>query len=165
MRNSRNYAGDGLAAVGLPVGAFEAAPAKINSNTIPRHQPSPETKIYVKSNFEPRRDAGQIVAFTERNENHPSGEAFIAGEKPTLIALTEAATEALNSGQILTCSDDEVRVFQAEKIGRARKYIATQKELARQKYIQVIGSDNNFEAAWNESARAKTALQAVEEIL
>ncbi len=165
MRTSRNYAGDGLAAVGLPVGAFEAAPGKINEKTIPRYKANSETRVFVKSNFAPRSDGGQIVVFTERSENHPNGEAFIAGDKPTLIALTEAATEALNSGQILICSDDEVRVFQAEKISRARKYIATQKEVARQKYTQLCGTDKGFSAAWDESIRAKTALQAVEEIL
>jgi hypothetical protein len=166
MNQNRNLDSAGVQIAGLPPNAFAPPPEKVQAQTVPRHSANPETKIFVKSNFKQSSDGGNCVAFYERNEAHPNdAEAFVSGDKPTLIALTESANEALNLGKILQCSDGEVLVYQAEKLSRARKFVATKKELARQKFIELTGDDKGFSAAWDESIRAKTALQAIEEIL
>jgi hypothetical protein len=155
---------DGVEIAGLPEHMFAPAPTKIISTVMPRYQADETKQIFVKSNFNPTKDGGDKVAFTERNEAHPSREAFVAGA-PTLIALTLAAVEALNTGQILECSADEVDSFTAKKFSDARRQLNIQKEIQRRKFVALIGNDAGFEKAWAESGRGREALNIVETVL
>jgi hypothetical protein len=160
-----NRGNDGIAVSPLPRGSFEKPPAKIVQKTIPRHSVDLEARLFVKSNFEKSLDGGNLLAFFEKHNSHPEGEAFVAGGKPVLVALTPATIGALNTGEIVEASLEEVREFQREKVERARSFVATKRELARQKFILLTGDDKGFDSAWNEKMRAAATLETIEEML
>jgi hypothetical protein len=153
---------DGVIIAGLPENMFVKAPTKIVSTVMPRYQADETKQIFVKSNFNPTADGGGKVAFSENDEAHPANLAFVASDSPSLIALTLAAVEALNTGQILECSADEVDSFTAKKFSDARRQLNVQKEIHRRKYIGLVGNDFGFEKAWSESIRGREALAIVE---
>ncbi len=166
MRNlNRDY--DGVLVVGMRENYFGGEPsAKIIERVIPTFQVDPEKQICVKSNFKTLSDDGGRVAFSERHEAHPNdGEAFVAGARPVLVALTPATTEALNDGLILACDDAEVSEATAERYKTARRHLASQKDLFRRKFVALVGSENGFEKAWQESERGREALNLVEKVL
>ncbi len=153
---------DGVEIAGLPEHMFVKAPTRIVSTVKPRYQADESKQIFVKSNFNPTNDGGAILAFCEKDDAHPSREAFVAGAAPTKIALTLAAVEALNTGQILECSSDEVDSFTAKKFSEARRQLNIQKEIHRRKFAALIGNDFGFEKAWSESIRGREAMAIVE---
>jgi hypothetical protein len=158
----KNVDSAGIEIVGLPKNAFSKSPEEIQQYIVPKHQIDPEKQMFVKSNFKSFDDDGAILAFYERDEAHPSGEAFVAGNTPTLVALTSETVKALNEGKILECDFEEVRAFKAGKIAKARKELEKEKQSHRQKFIQVTGSENGFENAWT-NLRAEKALAIVEQ--
>jgi hypothetical protein len=163
MKNlNRDY--DGVLVVGMRENYFGGEPsAKIKEKVMPTFQIDPEKHIFVKSNFQTLSDDGGRVAYTEKNPAHPNdGEAFVAGAKPVLVALTPATTEALNDGLILACDGAEISEFTAAKYREARKTLANQKEVFRRKFVALVGSENGFEKAWQESERGREAIQIVE---
>jgi hypothetical protein len=166
MKNlNRDY--DGVLVVGMRENYFGGEPsAKIKEKVMPTFQIDPEKHIFVKSNFQTLSDDGGRVAFSERHEAHPNdGEAFVAGARPVLVALTPATTEALNDGLILACDDSEVTDFTNAKYREARKTLANQKEVFRRKFVALVGSENGFENAWKESAAGREAIQIAETVL
>jgi hypothetical protein len=166
MKNlNRDY--DGVLVVGMRENYFGGEPsAKIKEKVMPTFQVDEQKQIFVKSNFQTLSDDGGRVAFTEKNPAHPNdGEAFVAGAKPVLVALTPATTEALNDGLILACDDAEVSEATAERYKTARRHLASQKELFRRKFVALVGSENGFEKAWQESERGREAVQIVEKAL
>jgi hypothetical protein len=165
MVTRNQFADDGVIIAGLPENMFAKAPTRIVSTVKPRYQADESKQIFVKSNFNPTNDGGGKVVFTERNEAHPSREAFVSNAVPTKIALTLAAVEALNTGQILECSSDEVDSFTAKKFSDARRQLNIQKEIHRRKFAALIGNDFGFEKAWSESIRGREALNIVETVL
>jgi hypothetical protein len=153
---------DGVIIAGLPEHMFVKAPTKIVAQVMPHYQADDSKQIFVKSNFNPTKDNGGKVAFCEKDEAHPANLAFVASDAPTLIALTLAAVEALNTGQILECSADEVDSFTAKRFSDARRQLNIQKEIQRRRYVALIGDDKGFEKAWAESMRGREALAIVE---
>jgi hypothetical protein len=148
---------------GLPRGAFKKSAEKIKSNIIPQHhQVNHERQIFVRSNFKQSSDGGNLLAFSERHEAQPSGEAFVAGSQPVQVTLTKAAVESLNACDIVEVPENEVQAFTAAKLSKMRGDIERQKQIYRQKYIDLVGSSSGFENAW-ESIRAKLSLSAVVE--
>jgi hypothetical protein len=141
---------------GEPVGYLETDIKSI-------HRPDADKFIFVKSNLSAKKDGGNPLAFSEKNENHPDGFAFIAGLEPIRVALTKAVCEALGDGLIVEASETEFNQFAARRLEESRLALAAQKNEARRKFKQLVGNENGFEAAWNESARATEALKAVME--
>ncbi len=154
---------DGVLVAGLPRGAFKKSAEKIKVHVVPSHRVNHERQIFVRSNYKQSADAGDIVAFYERHQAHPNGgAAFIAGNAPVLVTLTEATVEFLNSGEIVEVPESEVQAFTAAKLSKMRGDIERQKQIYRRKFIQLVGSSSGFENAW-ESIRAKLSLSAVVE--
>lgn len=56
--------------------------------------------VKVKSTLGKKPDGGFPLAFYERNEDHPDGEAYIADDQVHAIAPTSAAMQALHAGTI-----------------------------------------------------------------
>jgi hypothetical protein len=158
---------DGVFLAGMRENYFGGEPdVKIKERVMPTFQADPEKQIFVKSNFKTLNDDGGRVAFSERHEAHPNdGEAFVAGARPVKVALTARAAEALNTGLILACDDAEVTDFTNAKYTKARKILASQKEIFRRKFVALVGSENGFEKAWQESERGREAIQIVETAL
>jgi hypothetical protein len=163
MVTRNQFADDGCQIAGIE-GFFAKAPTRIVERVMAVYQIDEQKQIFVKSNFNPTGD-GNKVAFSERHPAQPNGEAFIAGAKPVLVALTAAATDALNNGLILPCDDAEVSEFTNEKYKNARRQLNIQKEIHRRKFAALIGNDFGFEKAWAESIRGREALNIVETVL
>ncbi len=161
MRNeSRDF--DGILVAGLPRGAFGKGAEKIKVHVVPSHRVNHEKQIFVRSNYKQNADSGDVVAFSERDEQHPNGEAFIAGNSPVEVTLTENLVAALNAGEIVEVPENEVQAFTAAKHAKIRGDIERQKELHRRRYIELCGTSDGFSQAW-ESIRAKLSLAAVVE--
>jgi hypothetical protein len=125
------------------------------------HRPDAEKFIFVKSNLSAKKDGGNPLAFSEKNEMHPDGYAFVAGDEPAKVSLTRAVCEALGEGLIIETSETEANQFAARRLEAERLALATQKNEARRKFKQLVGNENGFEVAWNEQMKATEALKAV----
>jgi hypothetical protein len=110
-----------------------------------------EKRIFVRSNYAPDADGGNAVALFEKHVAHPSGEAYVTGSTPVEVALTEKVCEALQNGEILPCSEQEISLFEAEqseRVQRAVEAVAAKKNLYREKFVAVFGTDAGFEQAF-----------------
>ncbi len=165
MKNTTNYDRDGYEAgkwdnEGLTEKAISYVQDRINST----FKAKPDEQIWVRSNYVQESDFGDRIAFTEKSELHPNGEAFIAGAKPQMVALTENVALALNDGVILPCSPDEVQNYEAERIAQARKALETKKESYKERYIAVFETELGFEQAF-EQIEKRIGLAAAIEVL
>ncbi len=52
-------------------------------------------------------DMADPVALWEKDERHPGGEAYIAGDTPVKVACTERVAEKLHSFELLEVVEDE----------------------------------------------------------
>jgi hypothetical protein len=126
-----------------------------------------EKLIFVGSNYEQNSDGGDAVALTENHPAHPKGEAFVAGKVPVQVALTEKVVEALNDGLILFYSDKEVLAAEAdraERVQRAIRAVAGKKNLYREKFVSVFGTEEGFEAAFEAISKREGLLEIMKDL-
>ncbi len=124
-------------------------------------------KVFVRSNFVPDADGGNVVALYENHAAHPSGEVYVAGSTPVEVALTERVAEALKDGQILVCSGKEIEAFEAERAGRVKRAVeqyAGEKETYRQKFVALFGTESGFEAAFEAILKQKGLQEIMTEL-
>ncbi len=159
MKNYDNVGFGKIAHAGTPL--FGEKITYIQTETKSFHTSDDKTQIFVKSNLTQKSDGGNPLAFYERHTAQPDGFAFVAGFDPVLITLTKAAVEALGSGEIVECSEIEVRTAAAKKIEQTRQAIMKEKDEARRAFSKLVGSDAGFENAWQTHLKAKEALAAV----
>lgn len=117
--------------------------------------PNETRQLFVRSNFRPHADGGSPVAFSETNEAHPEGSVMVAGLAPQKIALTQAAVEALILGRIVETTPGAYDVFQSRQHEKILADIDARKEIYRDRYIQFLGGDEDFEDKWWPRIRAR----------
>jgi hypothetical protein len=64
--------------------------------------------IWVVGTGRANSNGGFPMALFERNENHPGGEAFIAGPTAVLVAPTSSVLAKIQSGEIRKANRDEI---------------------------------------------------------
>jgi hypothetical protein len=123
---------------------------------------NPNQQIWVRSNYIEEKDSGNRIAFTEKSELHPNGEAFIAGSSPQKVALTANVALALSDGEIIPCSQEEIENYEAERVERARRALETRKQDYLEKFVAVFGSAEGFDEAFKAIEKREGLAAAIE---
>lgn len=151
---------------GTPVVVWERSPfsEKAESKNDRYYAAQPEKRIFVRSNFRVNLDGEPVPAFFEKHAAHPGGYAFVEGFEPVLIALTTGAAATLSSGLLVEMTTYEAITAEAETIKKLRAEIRDQKESYRLAFIELIGSENGFETAWQSVEKRETLVAVLNSI-